>query len=98
MSENEWNEIDDKALAAIILNFSNVLQQVLLEKTFTYLWVRLGEFYLNKCGLAARNIFCRNGNGNWIGNVNGWNGILWFKIYLVEHGNEWKNYFILLSG
>jgi len=54
MSEDEWNEMDDKALTAIQLNLSNdVLQEVLSEKTSADLWVKLEELYLTK-SLANR--------------------------------------------
>ncbi|MBA0670591.1 hypothetical protein Goklo_024498 [Gossypium klotzschianum] len=51
---DEWEELDEKALSAIQLCFTNtVLQEVLMEKTSSALWNRLETLYAPK-SLANR--------------------------------------------
>ncbi|KAG8498078.1 hypothetical protein CXB51_007410 [Gossypium anomalum] len=54
LNKIEWEELDEKALAAIQLCLANtVLQEVLMEKTSSALWKRLETFYATK-SLANR--------------------------------------------
>ncbi|MBA0858751.1 hypothetical protein Goshw_000039 [Gossypium schwendimanii] len=49
LNQTEWEELDEKALSAIQLCLANtVLQEVLMEKTSSALWKRLGTLYATK--------------------------------------------------
>ncbi|KAF7834627.1 Retrovirus-related Pol polyprotein from transposon TNT 1-94 [Senna tora] len=49
MSDDDWSDLDEKALTAVQLCLSNdVLQEVISEKTTAGLWNKLEELYLTK--------------------------------------------------
>ena len=48
-NDNEWIELDEKALSVVQLCLcKNVLQEVLSEKSTTRLWFKLENLYLTK--------------------------------------------------
>ncbi|MFQ6663229.1 hypothetical protein Gotur_030834 [Gossypium turneri] len=54
LNQTEWEKLDEKALFAIQLCFTNtVLQEVLMKYTLTALWKRLQTLYVTK-SLANR--------------------------------------------
>ncbi|MFQ6662705.1 hypothetical protein Gotur_030467 [Gossypium turneri] len=54
LNQTEWEELDEKALSAILLCLANmVLQEVLMKKTPSTLWKRLETLYTTK-SLANR--------------------------------------------
>jgi hypothetical protein len=49
MTDDKWQDIDERALSAIQLSLSfDVLREVMHEKSATTLWKKLEELYMTK--------------------------------------------------
>jgi hypothetical protein len=50
MTNDKWQDIDDRALSTIQLSLSfDVLREVMHEKSVATLWKKLEELYMTKC-------------------------------------------------